>query len=618
MSRNNRIHACNPFAMHMHHAANVLESRPDAARIRGAFQRAFDTQEKTLVRRLGNLLDVMEPGVYTRLDPGERWFYDRSQHVLTYPRRAVLGQPLPYNLGVVCRELACQRYTFAPSPAVLSEPGCAFVWVAIESVRASNLLCARYAGARALLREVYEPACHAPPQAALLLQYACGIAALWMGNTVKLAAYDRRVIAALALTRRDITQVLQSPQDADLALADLLPAQRINEARRSEQILRETIWPVLRNLADRDAAWQPPQGNGRQALEDLFGHLSQSNIDGSADAQTPPPGAQSGLASPQSSSPNPSHASPSSESPAATPPALTPEEINALAADASVVTPPQESAHKTPGGRSSACRLREPIQKGELLAGKQYDAIAKAQGRMIDALTGELEDIFRKQRLPRYTGHFKAGRYDLKKAVAEKFRERATGTRDPKVFLRRDEPMERSVGFILCADTSGSMAADQRIPYLRQGTVMLVEASEQLNLPIGVLSYDTHVTPHKRPHEDLTGARANSLVEHLTAKGSNNELAALEVAADMAQSCLCDEVYIVFITDGGGDYGLPGAIQKLETEDPRVRVFGVGIGPGCEEVPRLYKRNRQVEKIEDLPQELGRLLVEIQSGNDKP
>ena len=667
MVRAARVDYINPFAAH---ALASASSRPINPALHDCFTRAYTAREKQQLVRLHNLVQTLEPHAGAKVLPGDGWKYETDKRVLRYPKQAVLSRDLPYNMGAVCREVARCRYAQTPSQAITQEAGCALVWAAVDSIRTSKLLCARYAGVRSLLQEVYRQDCLGAHDAPLLLQYAGACLALWMQDTERLAQYDPRVIKALQETVPFVQQAVALPANVDLGVTELTAAQRQASACTTEEVVLRDIWPVLKKLADEHSDWAPPthapgmpggSGSGAPSPQDSAGQGSAAPGAGgngsqnetpptappSQDATSPkdpangaPPDVDGASPGPSGDGPPPSAPSNGSGSPgdppaspggtpAAAPPPTAGAPMTSDAAQETAPTPltPEEQAlwdsmgldkpkgpAPTGGVRGRGLQPRSDMEPRVSITADNYRTIVKQNGKQIDDMVCALEETFRKERLPSYVGHFKTGRYDLKKAVAEKFRAEATGTRDPKVFLRREAPTQRDVAFVLCADRSASMSDSERYIYLQHATAILLEAGREVGLTVGLLCYANQPTLLKGLDEDLDDAEAGKALQAMFPGGGTNEVPTLKMAAEMVEKSSATDIYIVFITDGNGASELPEHIKRLRANDPRIQVLGVGIGPGCDDVARLYEQHRQVPSIEALPAELGSLLVELQTG----
>ncbi|MBK7860659.1 MAG: VWA domain-containing protein [Archangiaceae bacterium] len=227
-------------------------------------------------------------------------------------------------------------------------------------------------------------------------------------------------------------------------------------------------------------------------------------------------------------------------------------------------------------------------------------------------MVAEIGNALERDDLPQLRGHFRSGVYDLRRAIQSEFQRQATGRGDPKVFMRRDEPVERRTEIVFCVDISGSMRGDN-IAAAREAVVVFQEALHELGLPYGVVAYNGRplVLAELAVHQD---DNREAPLGHLQANGDNNDTGALKVARDMLEGSDANNKVVFFLTDGAAVADTKSYVEQTEAETD-IAVIGIGIGAGCGEVPNIYRSHLVVPNIAELARKIGELLGDVIVGN---
>ncbi len=237
-----------------------------------------------------------------------------------------------------------------------------------------------------------------------------------------------------------------------------------------------------------------------------------------------------------------------------------------------------------------------------------YGQIRKKHGRYIQEMVDELGNFFMRDNVPELRGHFKSGIYDLRRALQNDFRFKATGKRDPKVFLRRDDPTDRNVEAVFCVDISGSMNG-QKIQAAKEALVVFLEALSELKIAHGALAFNNRPRVLKPLDKDADETAREAMLPLLQPSGGTDDFAALQAAAQMLHDSRAEQRIIFYLTDGQGNAKQKEAVKRLE-EDERIKVIGIGVGPGCETVKSTYAHHLVVPDVSTLPRQLGEMMTD--------
>ena len=238
-----------------------------------------------------------------------------------------------------------------------------------------------------------------------------------------------------------------------------------------------------------------------------------------------------------------------------------------------------------------------------------YEELRRRLGREIDALSAEIGNALERHTHRPFVGYFNRGVYDVRQAMQAEFQRSATGRAPTKVFKRRAEPEHRSSEVIFCIDISASMEDHGRIEGAREAAVVFQEALSQLQIPYGIIAYNGAPEVLAALGHIESEPRAQVLAK-LVPGGQTNASDALKLARDMfAQSQATDKI-VFFLTDGGVAKDCKALVQQTAAETG-IKIFGIGIGGGCGEVPNIFEHHVVVPSVKELPLRTGELLLEV-------
>ena len=206
----------------------------------------------------------------------------------------------------------------------------------------------------------------------------------------------------------------------------------------------------------------------------------------------------------------------------------------------------------------------------------------------------------------------------MRAAMSAQAKLERTGTYDSEIWLRRNNPTQRSQKFILLVDESGSMGGEKWVAALR-AMVMSMEALDSLDVDFGVIGFSDKPRIHKSLNENFDLDSRDRIVGGLAQpmSGSTNDDQGIQTSIDMLleQGDPEDEKIIIVITDGIGN---KEAVKKLQAEykDKFIHMIGVGIGPGMADVKDVYEDHAAVAALQDLPYELAEIVRRKIQGDD--
>ena len=91
------------------------------------------------------------------------------------------------------------------------------------------------------------------------------------------------------------------------------------------------------------------------------------------------------------------------------------------------------------------------------------------------------------------------------------------------------------------------------IPQVKEALVIFLEALNELEIPHGALAFDDRVDVVKDFSKNATLEERARMLPMLKARGSTDDLAALQAAAQMLDDSSADRRIIIFLTDGDGN-----------------------------------------------------------------
>ncbi|MDD5436321.1 MAG: VWA domain-containing protein, partial [Candidatus Omnitrophica bacterium] len=241
-----------------------------------------------------------------------------------------------------------------------------------------------------------------------------------------------------------------------------------------------------------------------------------------------------------------------------------------------------------------------------------YDKYYAKVAKFIDMLFGILDNELVKDKKFRYKGYYSTGpKLHIRKAMTMK------KTGDMDIWLRRIKPTKRSFKFSIVLDESGSMGGgrNETSEDALKAIVLLMEVLSRLDIDFSLIGFSNAPSTHKHlgeqfKHKDKD-ALLSEVVDYLARGGSTYDAAAVNLAVSQLEKEATDSKIIIVVTDGYGNG--PVEVQKLirEARKKGIEVIGIGIGAGMAYVKDVYRPHVVVETMDQLPQILAKLLIDI-------
>ena len=235
----------------------------------------------------------------------------------------------------------------------------------------------------------------------------------------------------------------------------------------------------------------------------------------------------------------------------------------------------------------------------------------------INSLENDLRAIFQKRRQShRESGRRSGPSLNINRFIAE----RASGKPaiETKAFEAKTRPLEKDYAVLILVDVSGSMR--DKIHPAFAATVACTEALSRLKIQHAIYGFNDALHPYKLLDEK-TDPIALEKIEgdvHTDAAAYNNDGWAVQQVAKKLMTAQERERILIVLSDGlpvpsskysGDQYDLKKTTGEIEA-GRKIRLMGLGMGPGTEHVNTYYSNSRANIPIEDLPHELSTVLRE--------
>lgn len=247
---------------------------------------------------------------------------------------------------------------------------------------------------------------------------------------------------------------------------------------------------------------------------------------------------------------------------------------------------------------------------------------------IINSLTSELRNIFRKRRENKYLAGRKSGRHI---DIATRIKEIAKGVNpfDSRAWMRKEAPQEKDYAFTLLVDLSGSMRGE-KIEETFKAVIVLTEVLTQLGIKTEILGFNNRIHEFLVFGKKLSKDVRDKMSEMLGEVASNRALynddgwAVDEASKRLAMQDEIEKIMIV-LSDGvpeessvhsGEEYELKSVVDKIVLKD-KVKVIGLGIGSGTSHVSHYYPYSIADVSVGEMAKQLADLLVKVIEGNNK-
>jgi uncharacterized protein with von Willebrand factor type A (vWA) domain len=235
----------------------------------------------------------------------------------------------------------------------------------------------------------------------------------------------------------------------------------------------------------------------------------------------------------------------------------------------------------------------------------------------INQLENDLRAIFQKRRQShRESGRRSGPSLNINRFIAE----RASGRPaiETKAFEAKTRPLERDYAVLILVDVSGSM--EDKIHPAFAATVACTEALSRLKIQHAIYGFNDALHPYKLFDEKTDPIALEKIEGEVLTRAAayNNDGWAIQQVAKKLMAAKERERILIVLSDGepvpsskysGEQYELKKTTRQIE-EGRKIRLMGLGMGPGTEHVDTYYSNSRANIPIEDLPHELSTVLRE--------
>ncbi|MCR4311168.1 MAG: hypothetical protein NUV54_01185 [Candidatus Taylorbacteria bacterium] len=273
-------------------------------------------------------------------------------------------------------------------------------------------------------------------------------------------------------------------------------------------------------------------------------------------------------------------------------------------------------------------RMEESLERGE---GDPYREALTEMASHIDALTGDLRDVFVKRKMTTTESGYRSGRrWNIRTRIKERIAD------IPLIKTQSREQPESSgeetdYAFLLQIDLSGSMSRGNKIEEAFKAIVLLSETLNNLNIHFEIDGFQDLLLEFKRFEEQLDESmrlKLNQLLLEVENKnpsghnnaGDNDDGACLREASQHLANQTAREKILIVLSDGqpAMDSGRKGqgqldrelkeVIREIR-ENTDQKLIGVGINSSA--VSTYYENNLPNVDAKELAETLGEILRSV-------
>ncbi|MEI6528768.1 MAG: VWA domain-containing protein [bacterium] len=273
-------------------------------------------------------------------------------------------------------------------------------------------------------------------------------------------------------------------------------------------------------------------------------------------------------------------------------------------------------------------KLRSELEK--ITQGEQsvYEDNRREVQPIINSLTSELRNIFRKRRENKYEAGRKSGRHI---DISTRIKEIAKGVTsfDSRAWMRKEAPQEKDYSFTLLVDLSGSMRGE-KIAETFKAVIVLAEVLTQLGIKTEILGFNDRLHEYlpfgKKLSKETRDKMSSMLREVSSPRAAYNDdgWAVGEASKRLAKQEEIEKIMIALSdgrpeessAHGGEEYELKSVIDEIVAKG-KEKVIGLGIGSGTNHVSRYYPNSIANVSVEEMAKRLAELVAEVIEGNGK-
>jgi hypothetical protein len=225
----------------------------------------------------------------------------------------------------------------------------------------------------------------------------------------------------------------------------------------------------------------------------------------------------------------------------------------------------------------------------------EYDKAYEEVADIINSLYSRLKRFFLPERHPKWQKGYPSGsRLDVEKAMQAEADPRYLD----KIWERKTIPHKFDYRFSILVDLSGSMKGE-KIEETFKGLVVLAEVLEKLEIQYEILGFSDSSKIFKEWKEKLNKELRDKLAEMKNWGGGGTKTAeATQKAYQELLKNLGKDNFLITLTDGepNDSEGLKEELEKI-VKEKKVKLAGIGLGPGTEFVKDFYKAAFSLKKM---------------------
>lgn len=265
-----------------------------------------------------------------------------------------------------------------------------------------------------------------------------------------------------------------------------------------------------------------------------------------------------------------------------------------------------------------------------------YEEIRREVLPLIDKLEAELRAIFVERQARKWEGGFPTGkRIDIKRRIQEKAR--SVPVMESDAWQRRELPKERGYAILLLVDLSGSMWQNRKAQETFKAIIVLAEVLNRLGINLEISGFNDEFFEYQGFTEEMSNAVRERMggmlqeTEDSICKNCGHEHRvtdtgwATEVAADKLAKQKADNKFLVTLSDGEveesdkhprSEFDLNKILKTIE-EKTDIKLVGLGVGKGTEQMVATYPNGLSVDNINEMAEKLADLIREVIANYDK-
>jgi len=225
----------------------------------------------------------------------------------------------------------------------------------------------------------------------------------------------------------------------------------------------------------------------------------------------------------------------------------------------------------------------------------EYDKAYEEVADIINPLYVRLKKFFLPERHPKWRKGFPTGsRLDLEKAMQAEADPRYL----EKIWERKTIPHKFDYRFSILVDLSGSMRGE-KIEETFKGVVVLAEVLEKLGIQYEILGFSDTSRIFKEWKEKLDRHSREKMAKMKGWGGGGTETTeATQKAYQELLRNLGKDNFLITLTDGqpNDSEGLKEELERISGEK-KIKLVGIGLGPGTEFVKDFYKASFSLDKM---------------------